>query len=261
MTYEDITNLAARVAAQPGVRAVGVTKLDLPKPGEGDVDMMVYCDSVPDIEARKALFPEARVRFFGGERWGDGDLLMLDGVEVFIMYFSYEDAIDDIESIMIGTRAIVEPGGFYITGRLAMYKNMIALADDGCIANLKEMCEEYPDSLRKSILKQCANILSDVETFERAVTRKEVLLYHAELEKGLDALLQALFALNRVLFPSRKRSLEYMKDFVMIPENCGARLLEIIALGAQADTLIDSYEKWRALVAESKRLIDTARAE
>lgn len=51
----------------------------------------------------------------------------------------------------------------------------------------------------------------NVDNLSRLVLRKEVLFYHQVLEKSLDHLLQALYALNCTYFPSWKRKEEYIQ--------------------------------------------------
>jgi hypothetical protein len=65
---------------------------------------------------------------------------------------------------------------------------------------------------------------------------------------ALEHLLQALFALNRAYFPSRKRSLERIRHFSARPADCEQRLLEVVALGSSAETLDRSRAAWQALV-------------
>ncbi len=247
LTEEKLIEFGKSVAHLPGVRGVAVTKLDIPAPGEGDIDIMVYCDTVPPPEVRTALY-SGEIPFFKGERWGEGDQIFPENVETYVMYFTMDAAKRDIQTILDGYRAPKEDGGFYTTGRLAMYKNLISIAEDGCVQELKDMAKEYPEALRQRILSDCKGILSETENFERAVVRKEVLLYHAALEDALDAYIQALFALNHVLFPSRKRSLQFIKDFAVKPEKVEERLLSAVKFGAEAETLDKSYEIWKKLV-------------
>jgi len=249
LTEEKVVQFGKQIGMLPGVRGVAVTSLDIPAPGEGDIDMMVYCDVVPLPEKRKELY-SGEIPFFRGERWGEGDRVMMDGVELFVMYFTMEAAENDIESILSGNRSIKEEGGFYTTGRLAMYKNLLAITEDGCVSELKILAKEYPETLRNRILSQCKDILQESENFERAVVRKEVLLYHAALEDALDAYLQALFALNRELFPSRKRSLKFIGTFSLKPDQVEVRLLQAVRLGADSETLSESYEVWKKLCRE-----------
>ncbi|MPM89465.1 hypothetical protein SDC9_136574 [bioreactor metagenome] len=92
--------------------------------------------------------------------------------------------------------------------------------------------------------------LRDTEDLERADARKDVLFYHFALDLALDHFLLVLFALNRVYFPSRKRSLDDLSTFQQKPVRCEERLLHILHLGALAVTLGDSFHEWTVLVQE-----------
>ena len=115
LTEEKIRQLGERVGTLNGVRGVAVTSLEVPAPGEGDVDMMVYCAAVPPASERKALYT-GEIPLFSGTRWGEGDRVMLEGVEVYVMYFTMDQAREDIATIQSGERIPWESGGFYITG-------------------------------------------------------------------------------------------------------------------------------------------------
>jgi hypothetical protein len=70
----------------------------------------------------------------------------------------------------------------------------------------------------------------------------------------LDHFLQALFALNREYFPSRKRSELYLQTFKVKPPGCETRLREVVALGGNAETLDQAYPAWQGLVQDLKSL-------
>jgi len=96
--------------------------------------------------------------------------------------------------------------------------------------------------------------LGDREDLERAVVRKDVLFYHFALDLALDHYLQALFAVNRTYFPSRKRSLSFIDKFIVKPHGCNERLLEIIRLGGYPDGINESYNLFSDMVNELKDL-------
>lgn len=95
----------------------------------------------------------------------------------------------------------------------------------------------------------------DEEDLGRTLLRKEVLFYHQVLEESLDHLLQALFAMNDTYFPSRKRMQQYLEKFTNKPENCYARLSQMIEDGAKEETIEKSIAELRSLV-EDMKIID-----
>ncbi|GLB27572.1 hypothetical protein LXJ15735_38130 [Lacrimispora xylanolytica] len=90
----------------------------------------------------------------------------------------------------------------------------------------------------------------NVDDLDRGVLRKEVLFYHQVLEKSLDHLLQALYALNRTYFPSRKRIEEYIQRLGNKPKNCYERLLGIIEMAASTNIIVESVKGMKNLEGE-----------
>ena len=94
----------------------------------------------------------------------------------------------------------------------------------------------------------------DEEDLGRAKLRHEVLFYHQVVEEFLDHFLQALYAKNRRYFPSRKRTESAIATFELKPQNCYERLLKIVNLGSNENTIDDSIEELQKLSKELKEL-------
>jgi len=136
-----------------------------------------------------------------------------------------------------------------------MWKAMRIFYDpDGFLQSFQQRLAEYPAALAKAVVHHHLDALEDVEDLERAVVRKDVLFYHFALDLALDHFLQALFAMNREYFPSRKRSEIYLRGFKAKPSECEQRLGQVIALGGNAETLGQSYEIWKSLMHDSKHI-------
>lgn len=244
------------------VRAIGKTGGDaLPTDGYSDIDLFVFCERIPVLEVRAvqySLFPrEVKVAEFVAcehPHWGLVDSVLIGEQEVYLMYFTQSAFTASIDAILRGERTEREENYFYPTGRLASIQGMHAFHDpEGYLANMKTRISVYPDSLRNAILSRCLPKIDDEEDFMRAIRRKDVLFYHATLDLALDRFLQALFALNRTYFPSRKRSLEFIRVFAIKPEDCESKLERVVALGASAETLMESYETWQSLCRELEK--------
>lgn len=256
-------NLLARVCALPGVLSIGRSGGGaLPaSPADGDIDIFLYCDAVPPAESRLAaleslggLLGDVRVGAFAGGRWGIADLAHIEGIEAWLMYFTVVEAEAEVESILRGEHPGRE-GGFYPTGRCAMYLSMDILCDRaGFLSGMKERLSVYPEGLAGKLTEYHLNALGDTEDFERALARRDPLYYHYALEPALDHFLQALFAMNRAFFPSRKRTLEHIGDFKVVPEKCGERLLEVVRLGGSAEGVGESYGIFSGLVGELREI-------
>ena len=247
------------------VRAIGKTGgLDLPKDGFGDIDLFVLCERLPARAEREALYlsiaDTCSVEEYGETEhphWGLVDSLLLDGTETYPMFFSKDAFSESIHSILRGERTEREANYFYPTGRCASILGMFFCYDpDGIFEQLKQLCAIYPDLLRNALMGAHMSKINDEEDFQRAIRRGDVLFFHSTLDLALDHFLQVLFALNRVYFPSRKRSLEKIRAFQRKPKNCENRLLQIIELGARANSLAYAYRDWQILCAELTELFE-----
>ncbi len=241
------------------LRAIGKTSgASLPQDGFSDIDLFLFCDSIPPLAARESILRPLEslieVTSFGEQEhphWGLVDSILIGQQEVYLMYFTADLLEASVESILRGERTEREENYFYPTGRLASIKGMHAFHDpSGYLAGLQARVSVYPDALQRAILSRCLPKMDDAEDFMRAIRRKDVLFYHATLDLALDRFLQALFALNRVYFPSRKRSLEFIEGFAVKPQDCTARLERVLSLGASAETLEESYQIWQQLCRE-----------
>lgn len=255
MVIEVIDELVRALRADPRVLAIGLSSESIPQTaGEGDIDLFVYCGEIPEPEARKSLYPEAirdceryAPRVFVDARWGDSDYSEVNGIATWITYFRVDDVVDDFESVVRGERAARE-GGYYPTGRLAMFKRMMTLHDEaGFIEGLKRRLDAYPEVMGDRIREQCIREMQDEEDLVRACARKDVLFFHTSIDAAVDALLRYLFAINRELFPSRKRNAEMIDGFGRRPDRFVERLHEVLRLGTSEDSLGRSLEEYRRL--------------
>ncbi len=259
MTNEEILlRHLEEIKKLPGISAFGVTReLAFPKPGEGDVDVFLFCDALPGGEERRAAMARAggcdemTPDLFDGEQWGHGDRLVIGGVEVFLMYFTKAQAEAQVCDLLRGDWPLRAQDGYYPVGRLAMLATLLPLYDkEGWLAALQQRLGQYPQALRRRVMESALWALGDVEEISHAAQRREPLFYHYALDGKLDAFLQGLFALNAVYFPSRKRTLQYAARFAQKPRDLNTRLMEILRLGGSADTLGQSYKQWQALSGE-----------
>jgi hypothetical protein len=260
---EKIEKLLAEVANIEVVKAIGQTGdiNYIPKAGEADIDIFVLGDNVPSYEERKAvydrnntLFEECHMKVCEGGVWGTGDVFSIDGVETMLMYFSIDETLKYINEVLEG-KSLDSIKGFYPVGRCATLLNINIINDEfGVLASLKERLSIYPDALRKDMFNFHISKTNDEEDFGRALLRKDVLFYHQVLEVSIDHYLQALYAINKTYYPSRKRTKQYIDSFEIKPENCYERLLKVIRLGANSDEIEKSYKEWYLLVSDLRGL-------
>ena len=81
-----------------------------------------------------------------------------------------------------------------------------------------------------------------------------MLFYHQVVEEFLDHFLQALYAKNRRYFPSRKRTESAIAAVELKPQNCYERLLKVVNLGSNENTIDESVEELKKIYEELKEL-------
>lgn len=254
------------VATMEGVEAIGQTgdPDEVPIPGFGDYDLFVLCSKIPSMEERiscynrqEELFTELNMEVCKADiHWGTGDILLIDGVETMFMYFLAEEMRDYINSVVDGSRISPE-GEFYPLGRLSTMRNINVLVDKtGVLEAMKEELTEYPERLRKAVLDASYPYIWDEENVGRAVLRKDIVFNHHVFQHSLDLFLQTLYALNKVYFPSWKRTEQYIHSFPLKPRDCYSRMQKAIALSVCAETIEESYAIWRELVEELKEIVE-----
>ena len=264
-----LNKLVSVLAQHNSVRAIGLSggEQPLPEPGEADIDLFLYSTTIPTKDSRQEMLASlaeeiahVEVGKLEGGHWGEGDCFLLMGVETWLLYSTIEEAHAELNATLNGKYLGRLDTYYYPIGRCAMLKEMRVLYDpDGFLQSIKQCLQEYPRDLVSAILNHHLNALDDVEDLERAVHRKDVFFYHFVLDLALDHFLQAVFALNQEYFPSRKRSEIYLQRFKVKPVECERRLRQVIALGANAETLEESYRLWNTLTCDLGSLAESNR--
>ena len=243
------------------VQAIGKSGgKELPEANESDIDLYIFCDEIPSVEKRQAIIDSfgSDVNWSGisneeSQFWGTCDFATIGNMDFCLMYYTIDKMSAYIDTVLNGERPEKEGNFFYPTGRAATILSMYVILDkNNYISLLKQKLAIYPAELSEKLVKYHIRRLRGLvtEDIERAVSRKEVLLYHYALEISIDHFLQALFALNKYFFPSRKRTIQYIDKFNTKPVDCAERLLKAVSLGGSPDTLFQSKEIWSALCDE-----------
>ena len=229
-------------------------------PGRSDIDLFVLCSEVPPEDERRALYAQLGDGFdlhmsvCNGGRWGYGDILVAGGVDVMPMYFPLSEMRDYLTRLLSG-EGLDKEGRFYPVGRLASVSTIHVLHEKArAWSELRDLVNEKPDAFfRAWYAREICQVL-DEEDLGRCEVRREVLFFHQVLENALDHLLQALYAVNRCYFPSRKRTLTALDAFRLLPDDCAGRLLRLVQDGACEETMDRAMTDLRQLTAEVVRL-------
>ena len=218
--------------------------------GNSDIDMFVLCSEIPSTEERKAVYEkysaaysECQMNVCSGGLWGYGDILLVEGIDVMFMYFTIEEMKNYLDEVLAGTH-LDRQGGFYPTGRLASVENIHILYErDAVWTTLRETVRSRPTELFQKLFRFHMARVINTEDLGRVVLRKDVMFYHSVLEIALDHFLQALFALNRVYFPSRKRSEALIETLEKKPKDCYIRWGRILESSVFPDGVEESVEE------------------
>ncbi len=260
---ERLRRILMSVSQMEEVAAIGQTGdiRELPKPGESDIDLFLYVTRMPSEDARMRAYQrngaeEIHLTACEGGNWGTGDAMRICGVETMLMYFTLKETEENLEEILCG-KLPDRVGDYYPIGRCAAMLQMHIHYDrTQFLSGWQQRLSQYPEPLAKLLAVHHGALTNDTEDFGRALRRKDTLFYHFALEIALDHFLQAIFALNRTFFPSRKRTAQYLAGFSYRPERCHERMCEAVRLGGDPERLTDSYAIWRALTQELDALIE-----
>ncbi len=178
-----LKSLISTISASDEVQSIGISGCitPLPNAGEGDIDIFIYCDKIPEtatrlklLEQMGSLLSDVKIRVFEGGNWGSGDFVRINGVETWLMYFTMDEVAANLDSILSGDFPD-KVGGYYPIGRCAMLKTInIMYNGNGFLSSLKEKLSVYPEKLAWTLVKYHLDMLVDTEDLERAVVRKDV---------------------------------------------------------------------------------------
>lgn len=229
--------------------------------GFSDIDMFVLCSRIPTSEERITLYEKYSSEYSDlqmnaccGGLWGYGDILFIEGIDVMYMYFTIEEMENYVDEVLSG-KHLNRKNGFYPTGRLASIETIHILYERNEVwTKLKEKVASKPAELFDKLFTfHLSNIINE-EDLGRVQLRKEVLFYQTVLENALDHFLQALYALNHVYFPSRKRIETYIDSFYKKPEHSFDRLLQIIQKSVCFETIDESIKELKEITKELSEL-------
>ena len=249
------------------IQSIGKTGTkELPQNNDSDVDIFIFSEQVPNFANREKTYTNIGNYINGIEineqeskHWGFVDFLKIDKIDICLMYFSVININEEIVKLLNGDRLEKEDNYFYPIGRCATIKTLNILYDkNNFLYNLQQQIATYPNALYTKSIEYHLLKINDKEDFTRAITRNDILFYHFVLDIALDHFLQLLFTANKCFFPSRKKTIEYINNFKIKPENCVNRILEVLSLGGKENELKQSYKIWEKLCNDLEKLINSS---
>ncbi len=230
-------------------------------PGKSDIDLFVLCTEIPTVEERTMFYKgisnitfDLQMSVCNGGQWGFGDILAADGIDVMPMYFTIEEMNDYLEEVLEG-KHLEKEGRFYPVGRVSSISTINILSEkNNTWTNLKDMVNQDNHMFFKKWYENEMWQVIDEEDLGRSELRRDILFYHQVLENALDHLLQAIYAVNKCYFPSRKRTKSAIESFNSVPKDCYERLVRIVQMGAKEDTIIESIRELRKIALEVRTI-------
>ncbi|ATB27230.1 hypothetical protein MEBOL_000668 [Melittangium boletus DSM 14713] len=181
-----------------------------------DLDLIVYANPPPPVEARRSLILPTATRaeidnlFFGtGDEWID-----TRGQGVDVAYWSPEWIEDQLDRVLVRFEASLG----YTTSFLHTVRNSRVLFDRaGWLARLQARARSaYPEPLCHAIVAKNHPVLrrklsSYLEQIELALHRADPVSVQHRVTAVLASYFDILFAVNRVPHPGEKRLLEQVR--------------------------------------------------
>ncbi|WP_404402112.1 DUF4037 domain-containing protein [Pelagibacterium halotolerans] len=220
---------------------------------QSDYDFRVYADAYRGPDIRET--PQWH-RFEAARRAWASKGVRMDGVWMR----SYAGVRRDLAAWIAGTPVPKEfewtIWGYQLPTDL--YNQHIVHDPDGELAVWQSQLAIYPESLRAAILRHYRGILAywaDDGHYASKVTRRDLVFLVGLSGKLANAILQVVFALNRVYFPGDGWNLQMAANLPLKPERFISRMEAILAPGQDPDTWVRQRQNIIAMVADLEALI------
>lgn len=220
---------------------------------QSDFDFRAYAEAYRGPEVRQTA---AWRRFETALRDWQAEGIRIDGVWMR----HYAGVQRDLESWLAG--AIVHKSfewtiwGYHLPTDLA---NQQIIADpQGLLAGWKRQLAHYPEALRASILRQSMDVLrywAGDYHYESKVARRDLVFLVGLTGKLANAILQTVFAFNRVYFPGDGWNLPMAAELDRLPPHFVQRMTAILNPGHEPDTLQRQRTGLIGLIADLEAMV------
>jgi hypothetical protein len=146
--------------------------------------------------------------------------------------------------------------GYHLPTDLA--NQQIVLDPGGVLAGWKQQLAVYPEALRAAVLRQYREVLqywaADYH-YESKVARRDLVFLVGLTGKLANAILQVVFALNRVYFPGDGWNLPMAAELERLPPDFVPRMTSILEAGSGPVALQHQRRELIAMIADLEVLI------
>lgn len=261
----ELAPLVLRFCAGPCALALGGSCAKDGGDAHSDVDLYLFSDAVIPAARRVEIVREALGAEAGAVSWGADEPWVQGGtdfvvrgrrVEVWLRSVAWveREMADALAGRVRREYVAWTAMGFFPHVVLSDVATLRPLHDpDGTLARWQAAVAAYPEPLRDALLRHFiaeAAFWPGNPHYESAVARGDVLYATAIAQQVAQALIQVVFALNRVYFPGEKRLAAALAKLPLQPRDFAARLASLVTtpdLRAQSDALATLVSEVKAL--------------
>jgi hypothetical protein len=215
-----------------------------------DIDIYLFAHQILPCDQRTAQLIQGPGLFTEIKSWGDDADFVDAGTDFWYAGRKVEcwlRNIQRIEKTLQACRAgqierdyiVWTVMGFYNYTALSDIRIMQVVDDPfGILGHWKTAVADYPIQLQESILRRYlaeARFWPDNFHYRSAVERRDILYTSGIVQQVVYALLQVVFALNRVYFPGEKKVEESLRHLAIQPDAFAQRLRELVYPGNAAE--------------------------
>ena len=238
-----------------------------------DVDVYLFANEVRGGAARDAAVVQVLGSDAAPVSWGSDELFVQGGTDFEYRGVRVECWLRSISSVDAAIAECLrgEVRRAYVAWTVSGFFNHAVLADvlslrivedaGGVLARWRGMVAVYPAPLRDSILRRFmgeAAFWPGNAHYHSAIQRGDVIYTAGIVQLVVHALVQVLFALNRVYFPGEKLLAESLRRLPVAPRAVPMRMQALLAPDTPMDVaaLRAQREEVAALVAEVRELVE-----
>lgn len=253
--------VASSFAALPEVTAValaGSTGAGVADPSS-DLDLYVYCEREPSLDARRAIVAgaahaELDNRFFEpGDEWIDA----ASGTTIDVMFRAPTWIEDQLDRVLVRHEAST---GYSTCLWANVVASSILFDRTGWYAALQDRARvPYPEALRRAVFAKNLPLLATTQSsyaaqLDKAIARGDVVSANHRTAAFLASFFDVLFAANRVPHPGEKRLLDRsLRACPLRPRSLDDDVRELVR--AAARLMPDTASRARALAKTLEELV------
>jgi len=222
---------------------------------QSDYDFRVYADAYrgPEIEST----PQWRC-FEEVMRHWEARGYRMDGVWMRSYAGVHRDLAAWIEGTPVDKSFEWTIWGYHLPTDLA--NQQIVSDPDGVLAEWKARLVVYPEALRQTVLQQYRDILAywaEDYHYQSKIERRDLVFLVGLSGKLANAILQVVFAFNRVYYPGDGWNLPMAAELEHLPPDFISRMTKILEPGSGADAWRRQRAEFIAMVRDLEVLLAT----